>query len=94
MMPYSPETASLKSQIPVGYTVSFTENTETGVESLKHILTTGRTVDIDVKIDLKSDEAGWEALEDFLTKATADGPTSKIVLGTFNTRKPVPPIGY
>ncbi|EIN12050.1 hypothetical protein PUNSTDRAFT_63316 [Punctularia strigosozonata HHB-11173 SS5] len=80
LLPYTPETASVQSQIPVGYTVAFTENTADSVNSLKEVLKTGRTVDIDVSVDLKDGEAGWEALEDYLTKATEDGPSSKLVL--------------
>lgn len=66
----------------VAFTVSFTGTTsDAAVATLQAALKAGHIIDIDVQ---DSGEAGWEKLEDLLTKATAEVPnTGCIILSNF-----------
>jgi len=54
---------------PVTFTTPFDNASDPAVAALRAALSAGHTVEIDVQ---GYGEEGWERLEDFLTKATAD----------------------
>ncbi|KAI0743352.1 hypothetical protein C8Q80DRAFT_1180468 [Daedaleopsis nitida] len=58
---------------------TFTKSSQSAIDALAWALAQGFTVSIDVQSGLHQ-ESGWEAFEDFLTKATATPPKGKIVL--------------
>jgi hypothetical protein len=64
----------------VNYTTKYTGSTPELVAQVQGAIAKGKTVDIDVETDLRGSEAAWDAFEDFLTKATAQSPSGKIVL--------------
>jgi hypothetical protein len=50
------------------------------IAQVKSVLAQGKTVDVDVAVDLRADEPAWDAFEDFLTQVTKDAPSGKLVL--------------
>jgi hypothetical protein len=64
--------AYLSSKIPVSLCTVYKETTEHSIASLRWALQQGRPVDIDIQADMNNAEKVWEALEDLITKATAD----------------------
>jgi hypothetical protein len=81
-VPFSLESGTVPSvpaaKYPVTFTASFDSSSDAAVAALRAALSAGHTVEIDVQ---GSGEENWERLEDLLTKATADGlETGLIVL--------------
>lgn len=81
-VPFSLESGTAPSvpstKFPVVFTASFESTSDAAVAALRAALSAGHTVEIDVQ---GSGEENWERLEDLLTKATADGlDTGLIVL--------------
>jgi hypothetical protein len=62
---------------PITLSTSFTGTSDAAVATLQAALKAGHIVDIDVP---GSEEEGWEKLEDFLTKATADPSSTGIII--------------
>jgi len=63
---------------PVTFTAPFDNTSDAAITALRAALSADHTVEIDVQ---ESGEEGWERLEDFLTKATADRiSTGRIIL--------------
>jgi hypothetical protein len=62
---------------PVTFTASFEGTSDAAVAALRAALSAGHTVEIDVQ---GTGDASWEGLEDLLTKATADGISSGLVV--------------
>jgi hypothetical protein len=62
----------------VHYTTTFTGAPEE-TDNLKAALAKGKTVDVDVQASLGAGEEKWDALEDYLGKAT-DGTTGNVIL--------------
>ncbi|KZT19686.1 hypothetical protein NEOLEDRAFT_1141683 [Neolentinus lepideus HHB14362 ss-1] len=64
------------SKVPIALTTSFSTPSANSISALSWALSTGRVVDISVQVDLMDSDAGWDAgwetLEDFLTKSTAE----------------------
>lgn len=62
---------------PVTFTASFESSSDAAVAALREALSAGHTVEIDVQ---GSGEENWERLEDLLTKATADGLDTGLII--------------
>jgi hypothetical protein len=71
-VPSIPSTA-----FPVTFTASFDNTSDAAVVALRAALSAGHTVEIDVQ---GSGEENWERLEDLLTKATADGVDTGLII--------------
>jgi hypothetical protein len=62
----------MPSRIPISLRTVYTENTPQCIETLRWALQQGCPVDIDIQANMGNGDAAWEALEDFMTKSTAD----------------------
>ena len=80
-VPFSLESGTIPSlpsiKFPVTLTASFDSSSDAAVAALRSALSAGHTVEIDVQ---GSGEESWERLDDFLTKATADGVDTGLVI--------------
>jgi len=79
-IPFNLESGSIPSIPTTKYPVTLTAQLDTSdaaVAALRAALSAGHTVEIDVQ---GYGEEGWERLEDFLTKATADGISTGLVI--------------
>jgi len=65
------------SKFPVIFTASFESKSDAAVTALRTALSAGHTVEIDVQ---GSGEDNWERLEDLLTKATAGGLDTGLII--------------
>ncbi|EPQ57575.1 hypothetical protein GLOTRDRAFT_115459 [Gloeophyllum trabeum ATCC 11539] len=68
----APSYLTKPSKVPVALSTSFSTPTAHCVSALSWALSQDRVVDISVQTDLQNGEAGWETLEDFMTKSTAE----------------------
>jgi len=80
-IPFSLESGTIPSipsaRYPITFTASFQGTSDAAVAALRAALSAGHTVEIDVQ---GAGDATWEGLEDLLTKATAEGVTSGLVV--------------
>ena len=80
-VPFSLESGTAPSvpstKYPVTFTASFESTSDAAVAALRAALNAGHTVEIDVQ---GSGEENWERLEDLLTKATADGVDTGLII--------------
>jgi hypothetical protein len=80
-VPFSLESGTAPSipstKYPVTFTASFESTSDAAVAALRAALNAGHTVEIDVQ---GSGEENWEKLEDLLTKATADGVDTGLII--------------
>jgi len=80
-VPFSLESGIVPSipstKFPVTFTASFESTSDAAVAALRAALSAGHTVEIDVQ---GSGEENWERLEDLLTKATADGLDTGLII--------------
>jgi hypothetical protein len=80
-VPFSLENGTVTSlpstKYPVIFTASFDGSSDVAVAPLRASLSAGHAVEIDVH---GSEEENWERLEDLLTKATADGLDTGLVI--------------
>ncbi|KAF8482752.1 hypothetical protein DFH94DRAFT_729402 [Russula ochroleuca] len=80
-VPFSLESGTAPSipstKYPVTFTSSFESTSDAAVAALRAALSAGHTVEIDVQ---GSGEENWERLEDLLTKATADGVDTGLII--------------
>ena len=80
-VPFNLESGTVPSvpstKFPVTFTASFDSTSDAAVATLRAALSAGHTVEIDV---LGSGEENWERLEDLLTKATADGLDTGLII--------------
>ncbi|KAH9952980.1 hypothetical protein BC827DRAFT_1349606 [Russula dissimulans] len=80
-IPFSLESGTIPSipstKYPVTFTASFQGTSDAAVAALRAALSAGHTVEIDVQ---GTGDASWEELEDLLTKATAEGVTSGLIV--------------
>ncbi len=83
LVPFSLESGTIPSvpsiKFPVTLTASFDNISDAVVTALQTALSAGHTVEIDVQ---GSGEENWERLDDFLTKATADGLDTGLIIST------------
>jgi len=80
-IPFSLESGTIPS-IPstkhhITFTASFQDTSDAAVTALRAALSAGHTIEIDVQ---GTGDATWEGLEDLLTKATAGGVTSGLII--------------
>jgi hypothetical protein len=64
-------------KFPVILTAFFDGTSDAAVAALRAALSAGHTVEIDVQ---GSGEENWKRLEDFMTKATADGLDTGLII--------------
>jgi hypothetical protein len=80
-VPFSLESGTVPSvpaaKYPVTFTASFDSSSDAAVAALRAALSAGHTVEIDVQ---GSGEENWERLVDLLTKATADGLETGLII--------------
>ncbi|KAH9994944.1 hypothetical protein BJV74DRAFT_914501 [Russula compacta] len=81
-VPFDVESGTIPSisstKYPVTFTTSLLNNaSDAAVAALRAALSAGHTVEIDVQ---GSGEESWERLEDLLTKATADGISTGVII--------------
>jgi hypothetical protein len=80
-VPFSLESGTVPSvpstKFPVTFTASFGSTSDAAVAAVRAALSADHTVEIDVQ---GSGEENWERLEDFLTKATADGLDTGLII--------------
>jgi hypothetical protein len=80
-VPFNLESGTVPSvpstKFPVIFSVSFESTSDAAVAALRAALSAGHTVEIDVQ---GSGEDNWERLEDLLTKATADGLDTGLII--------------
>ncbi|TFK54007.1 hypothetical protein OE88DRAFT_1654458 [Heliocybe sulcata] len=67
-----PAYLSNSSKVPLALAATFSTPSAHSVSALSWALSADRVVDISVQADLVNGDAGWDALEDFLTKSTAE----------------------
>ena len=80
-VPFSLESGTVplvpSTSFPVTFAASFDSTSDAAVAALRAALSAGHTVEIDVQ---GSGEDSWERLEDLLTKATADGLDTGLII--------------